>query len=58
VGTSYCICSSFRKIDAGAPAASVVAGGIFAALFATLTAMLIVFPVAAVRELLTRRFKQ
>jgi biopolymer transport protein ExbB/TolQ len=57
VGTSYCICSPFRKIDAGAPA-SVVAGGIFAALFATLTVMLIVFPVAAVCELLTRRFKQ
>jgi len=55
VGTVYGIRQAFRSLDSsGHATSSVVPGGIFAALVATLAAMLLIVPLAAFWELLSR----
>jgi len=55
VGTVYGIRRAFHSVDSsGHATSSVVPGGILAALFATLAAMLLIVPLAAVWELLSR----
>jgi len=54
VGTVYGIRQTFDSVDSSGHATSSVVPGILAALVATLAAMLLIVPLAAVWELLSR----